>query len=43
MSPPDDFLKQPVAEALINSDPLTLRAPVNGAKSDRLPVYCAAP
>ena len=30
------FLKQPVAEALINNDPLTLRVPVNGAKSDRL-------
>ena len=30
------FLKQPVAEALINGDPLTLPVPVNGAKSDRL-------
>ena len=30
------FLEQPVVEAPINSDPLTLRVPVNGAKSDRL-------
>ncbi|MDP2240871.1 MAG: hypothetical protein Q8K18_12010 [Burkholderiales bacterium] len=30
------FLKQPVAEAPINNEPLTLRAPVNEAKSDRL-------
>jgi len=43
MSPPDDFLKQPVAEALINSDPLTLCAPVNEAKSDRLLDNRAAP
>jgi len=28
------FLKQPVAEALINSEPFTLRVPVDGAKSD---------
>jgi len=30
------FLKQPVAAASINSEPLTLRVPVNEAKSDRL-------
>jgi len=30
------FLKQPVAEASINSELLTLRVPVNGAKSDGL-------
>jgi len=26
------FLKQPVAEASINSEPFTLRVPVNGAR-----------
>jgi hypothetical protein len=30
------FLKQPVAKASISRDPLTLRVPMNGAKSDRL-------
>jgi len=30
------LLKQPVAEASINDDPLTLPVQVNGAKSDRL-------
>ncbi len=30
------FIKQPVAQASINSDPLTPRVPVNGAKSDRM-------
>ena len=30
------FIKQPGANASINSDPLTLRVPENGTKSDRL-------
>jgi len=30
------FIKQPVVQASINSDPLTSPVPVNGAKSDRL-------
>ena len=36
------FLKQSVAKASINSDPLTLPVPVNGAKSDRLLVTLTA-
>ena len=31
------FFLEPVTEASINSEPLTRRVPVNGAKSERLP------